>query len=866
MSEKLYNNGSELNNITTFVGLISKLGIKIPLIQRDYVQGRVHDAEIKAGGISKDLLNKYITEQERRDNFVNQLIAALNEPDEKSIRLTFIYGTCEEEEMEGSNRHKYAFVPLDGQQRLTTLFLLLWLLVNKVFSDGQLKIDGVTDEDISGLKKGIASFCYQTRPSSGAFLSSLATKKITRGEGEISKQLKNQSWFGDEWVMDPSVQAMLQMLDKMECVLGGKDVNVNRMLENFISGRGISFDLLNMKDYRLTDGLYIKMNARGKQLSEFENWKSEFIDFLGKYHKDRIYDFCSEKLLNDKFEGRKPSLVEYFKYSIEHQWTDLFWKYCKKDLDRHDACVAQNQDPNEFVKDCYPVVDKYFMNWFKKITQIFFFENNPEKNNSSDYNESKKAIREGVFSKKENVIDFFLYLDILCDLGDDLFEEVFYYSQDNQETLQDGRIRLFDNGNLNLLTRCATKENGGQDDSTAESDTLLYGILKYIKEVGHTVDNDMLSYVRQVRNRIERVRNLKKDTSMVMVPDYFIHDICKGGQGSVSKFIDKLIGQKIEAGSLECHFSKYEAAIEDFDFIRGNKKLVVDGYSAEKVYEVLKAWDALVVIKKQQLLIAYGFSGHLTTNCNHGQLCLWGGEDKWESIFTHDDGNGNGNIDDVVAHIVSDYYKLAETPNYVNGGGAEERDCNVLEKLLRAKKSEHRPFGFAYYALTYDAFLQSHALGKNAQFYLSVKGDIDGLDLISASYGGRPTLGYHTDPIVFTLKDVLINESGSEDASPKECFLSYSIQGENRACLVVYDSKDALEPAAIFRHKSGRHKEGGWELLKYESDKYLNEGSLIKCCNDVEDRDRVCSGAEFVQRELKDIFNVSDIKFLERTH
>lgn len=864
MSEELNNIVPELDNITTFVGLISKLGIKIPLIQRDYVQGRVHDAEIMAGGISKDLLNKYITEQERRDNFVNQLIAALNEPDEKSIRLTFIYGTCEEEEMEGSNRHKYAFVPLDGQQRLTTLFLLLWLLVNKVFSDGQLKIDGVTDEDISGLKKGIASFCYQTRPSSGAFLSSLATKKITRGEGEISKQLKEQSWFGDEWVMDPSVQAMLQMLDKIDSVLGGKAVNVKRMLENLISGKGISFDLLNMKDYRLTDGLYIKMNARGKQLSEFENWKSEFIDFLGKHHKDRIYERCPKPLLDDEFQGNKPSLVEYFKYSIEHQWTDLFWKYCKNELDRYDKCVEQNRDHKDFVKDCYPVIDRYFMNWFKKITQIFFFENNPEKNNSSDYNESKKAIREGVFSKEENVVDFFVYLDILCGLGDDWFDKVFYYSPDNQETLRDGRIRLFDNRSINLLTRCATKENGGQDDSTAESDTLLYSILKYIKEFGSTVDNDMLSYVRQVRNRIERVRTLKKNSSMVMQPDYFIHDICKGNQGSVSKFIDTLIRQKKEVGNLEFHRSKHEAAIEDFDFIRGNKELVVEGCSAEKVYEVLKAWDALEVIKKQQLLIAYGFSGHLTTNCNHGQLCLWGGEDKWESIFVHDDGNGNGNIDDAVAHIVSDYYKLAETPNFVSSGGSGERECNVLEELLRAKKSEHRTFGFAYYALKYDAFLQSHASGKNAQFYLSVKGAIDNLDLISASYGGRPTLGYHTDPIVFTLKDVLINKSGSVDASAKECFLSYSIQGENRACLVVYDSKDALEPAAIFRHKSGRHTEGGWELLKYEKEKYLNEGDLIKKCDDIKDQDRICAGAEFVKSEIKGILKVSNVKFSEK--
>ena len=204
----------------------------------------------------------------------------------------------------------------------------------------------------------------------------------------------------------------------------------------------------------------------------------------------------------------------------------------------------------------------------------------------------------------------------------------------------------------------------------------------------------------------------------------------------------------------------------------------------------------------------------------------------------------------------------------MNGDGSEERDCKVLEELLREKKSEHRPFGFAYYALKYDAFLQSHASGKKAQFYLSVRGEIDDLDLISASYGTRPTLGYHTDPIVFTLKEALINELGSIAEDAKECFLSYSIQGENRACLVVYDAKDASEPKAIFRHKAGWDGAGGWEELSFEKDKYLNEGQVLKSADDggIGVQDRVCLGLEFVKSEMVEMIFKSkggSIKFKE---
>lgn len=53
------------------------------------------------------------------------------------------------------------------------------------------------------------------------------------------------------------------------------------MLANLNSDKKfITFDKLVMTEYGLTDSLYIKMNARGKQLTKFENWKSDFIKYL----------------------------------------------------------------------------------------------------------------------------------------------------------------------------------------------------------------------------------------------------------------------------------------------------------------------------------------------------------------------------------------------------------------------------------------------------------------------------------------------------------------------------------------------------------------------------------------------------------
>ena len=267
-----------INDIKNFSELLQSYGVEIPLIQRDYVQGRVHDTEKyegKGDETSKKMLKKYISEREKRDNFVAQLISALEDPQNSPMQLTFIYGTTVET---GTNsmRHEKSIVPLDGQQRLTTLFLLAWILKYK---QTEKDIESFkSDSAFDNLMKGLNSFCYKTRPSSGAFCSAIVNEQIQPSSGSISEVLHNQSWFGNDWKRDPSVSAMLQMLDGMENML--KDKDVKKMFQNLIDGHGIDFELLDMQDYKLTDGLYIKMNARGKPLTEFENWKSEFIGFL----------------------------------------------------------------------------------------------------------------------------------------------------------------------------------------------------------------------------------------------------------------------------------------------------------------------------------------------------------------------------------------------------------------------------------------------------------------------------------------------------------------------------------------------------------------------------------------------------------
>src|SRR5574344_304694 len=90
---------TSINNIKNFYELVSQVGIEIPLIQRDYVQGRVHDTselEQLNDEQAKTLIKKYTDEREKRDSFVKKIVESLFQPQTPALQLTFIYGTIEQ--------------------------------------------------------------------------------------------------------------------------------------------------------------------------------------------------------------------------------------------------------------------------------------------------------------------------------------------------------------------------------------------------------------------------------------------------------------------------------------------------------------------------------------------------------------------------------------------------------------------------------------------------------------------------------------------------------------------------------------------------------------------------------------------------
>lgn len=261
--------------------------VEVPIIQRDYVHGRASELEV-------------------RTEFIKALHAALSKPEgdpSLPLDLDFVYGSVE-------STDRQAFYPLDGQQRLTTLFLLHWYLSWK---------DGKGDDLATFIKtEGKSRFSYTVRPSSQEFFDSLVSwypDTIPRNVLSLSVLISDQTWFFRSWKLDPTIQSALIMLDALHAKFSTEDALYERLVHS--KHPYITFQLLNLRSFDLSDDLYIKMNARGKPLTTFETFKARLEQQL-----DSIFP---EKTL--ELHGKQISIKDYFSHRIDTSWADLFWQY-----------------------------------------------------------------------------------------------------------------------------------------------------------------------------------------------------------------------------------------------------------------------------------------------------------------------------------------------------------------------------------------------------------------------------------------------------------------------------------------------------------------------------------------------------------
>lgn len=347
------------NNISNLKDILGnkKLKISIPIIQRDYAQGRKDAASI-------------------RDKFLDEIFNRLD--NDENLFLDFVYGSIEGDK----------FIPIDGQQRLTTLFLLHLYFAKKERKDCEY----------------LKGFTYETRSSSREFCERLVNTDIDFNKDEISADIKNCSWFMPFWENDPTVKSMLVMIDAIHDKF--KNFTFYDRLEN------IKFSFLELKEFGLTDDLYIKMNARGKPLSEFENFKAEFEKKLS--HE-----------INAEFERK---LFQEIKAKLDNQWLDLFWGL--KDSDKENIGLSS--------------VDKRYMAFFKGVASNFTVLNIKDTKGAKDFDFDEfdtLDTLEFFSSNKNNATNVIKILNELCEVSN--YELLKNFTDTSKDITYETRANFF---------------------------------------------------------------------------------------------------------------------------------------------------------------------------------------------------------------------------------------------------------------------------------------------------------------------------------------------------------------------------------------------------------------------------------------
>lgn len=323
------------SSIYSFKRILNEYLIYVPSFQRNYIQG---SDEFK----------------DKRDRLLDDIFESLKS--RKVIDLGFVYGRSE-----GSYKGRL-FYPYDGQQRLTTLYFLYLMLYFRNIRNGE-------KESIKGLKGKLS---YQTRQSTDRFINSFIDWIYNSMENEYdlfwnpnnksSAFIKIQDWFFDyDWEYDVSIKNILSLIDtlKIRILKLEKEIAIDEII-NLIDDKEddnpFKFIFIHIDDIIQNDELYIKINARGKALSHFENLKSDINNFWRN---------------------------EDYKSKLDGAWTEYVWKESSKDSDS--GTIEERFDSN-------------FYNSFKNIFYLNYLSNIEKPLTPASINEIKNEW-DNVFNK-----------------------------------------------------------------------------------------------------------------------------------------------------------------------------------------------------------------------------------------------------------------------------------------------------------------------------------------------------------------------------------------------------------------------------------------------------------------------------------
>ena len=318
------NNYNQLNSGNTyslneiFSGENNK--VIIPDLQRDYCWGNP---------FSKD------SEDSLVDSFLESMINVFKFESNKDITMGLIYGYYDE-------LKPYHLQLCDGQQRLTTLFLIMGVINRKC--DNRYRELLISDFELHEDDKE-PHLLYGIRESSIYFLSDLTTHYFLNS-GLSYNEIQSQYWFLNSYYQDPTIQCILKALETIEKVIMKLD-NI-KAFGDFLQ-KHLKFLFYDMNCRQNGEETFVIINTTGEPLSANQNLKPHIIINNPDY-----------KRIVQQTDGKR------IEHDTAQDWEEMetwFWKHRQKnDIDTsaegmvaflHCVRVLESRDEAEW----YHVID-----------------------------------------------------------------------------------------------------------------------------------------------------------------------------------------------------------------------------------------------------------------------------------------------------------------------------------------------------------------------------------------------------------------------------------------------------------------------------------------------------------------------------
>lgn len=291
--------------------------IVIPDLQRDYCWG--DETNRKSSGSKGELIT----------DFIGNLMGIFDRNNYETLNMGLFYG------YEVPANHIQL---CDGQQRLTTLYLLIGMINRKV---GKFRQNLISDYEYKHDDKE-PYLNYAIRESSLYFLSDLVCRFFIGQEGSLDK-IEEADWYFSDYSLDPSICSMINALKKIEGILSSKDEKWLFSFGNWIL-HNLYFLYFDMGNRRNGEETFVIINTTGEPLSATQNLKPLIIN----------------------------ADINRYLENVDRRWEEIetwFWKKRKGNNDTADAGFAE------------------FLRWISIIEQKDEPLRNEEENNKSDKKE-----------------------------------------------------------------------------------------------------------------------------------------------------------------------------------------------------------------------------------------------------------------------------------------------------------------------------------------------------------------------------------------------------------------------------------------------------------------------------------------------